>query len=325
MNIVQIGYGYWGTNVARNIMTSKKASLCGICDFNADSVERAKAAFGDHVEYDLDYKRFLSNPEIDAFAVAIQVALDVLNAGKHLFIEKPMATNAKRAQDICDLASKKGRIVHCDHIMVYHPIIRYIKNMYDSGDLGDLIYYDVNRVNLGPIRTDVNAMLDLAVHDLAVLDYLSGGKEPYQVEAIGEKRYGGQETLTYLTMKYPGFLAHVKSSWISPLKERRIVIGGTKKMLVFDDMKSVDKLTIYDQGIVQKEDTDEYGLYEFKVRTGDMHIPYIPHEDSLRNSIEHFADCVVNGTPSKSGPEQAMRVVNILDKALERLSCGQEA
>lgn len=225
-------------------------------------------------EYALDYKKYLDDPKVDAFAVVIQtepsyqVALDVLRSGKHLFIEKPMASNAQRAEDICRAAEENRRIVHCDHIMVYHPIIRYIKKMVDSGELGDMIYFDVSRINLGPIRMDVNSMLDLAVHDLAVIDYLSGGKEPYHVEAIGEKCYGEQETLTYLTMKYPGFLAHVKSSWISPLKERRVMIGGTKKMLIFDDMRLVDKLTIYDQGIVKKDKGDEYGAYEFKVRTG---------------------------------------------------------
>lgn len=330
INIVQVGYGYWGTNVARNIAASDKTNLYAMCDFDPAKVQRAKNTLGEGPLYSTDYKEFLNDDKVDAFAVAIQtepsyhVAMDVLNAGKHLFIEKPMATNAQRAQDICELGEKMNRIVHCDHIMIFHPIIRYIKNMYDTGELGDMMYFDVDRVNLGPIRTDVNAMLDLAVHDLAVLDFLSGGKEPIEVDAIGEKRYGEQETLTYLTMKYPGFIAHLKSSWISPLKERRTVIGGTKKMLVFDDMKTIDKLTIYDQGIVKREDDDAYGLYEFKVRTGDMLIPYIPFQDALRNSIEHFAECVVSGTPSEAGPQQALRVVRTLDRAMASMRGQKE-
>ena len=325
INVVQVGYGYWGTNVARNLMAARNANLYDICDSRQESLDKARKVYLDTVEYSLEYQKYLDDPRVDAFAVVIQtepsyqVALDVLAAGKHLFIEKPMASNTKRAEDICRLANEKGRIVHCDHIMVYHPIIRYIKNMVDSGELGDLIYFDVSRINLGPIRMDVNSMLDLAVHDLAVIDYLSGGQEPFHVEAIGEKRYGEQETLTYLTMKYPGFLAHIKSSWISPLKERRVMIGGTKKMLIFDDMRRVDKLTIYDQGIIKKEKGDEYGAYEFKVRTGDILVPFIPHEDALRNSVEHFADCVQSGRPSLSGPEQALRVTKILDAAMDRL------
>ena len=213
----------------------------------------------------------------------------------------------------------EGKCIHCDHIMVHHPIERYIKGLIDSGELGDLIYYESSKANLEPIKADINAMLDLAVHDIAVLDYLSGGLEPDFIEAIGEKMYGEQETLTFLTMRYPGFLAHIKSSWISPLKERRTIIGGTKKMLVFDDVKVVDKLAIYDQGIVHRDTGSGYGEYEFKVRTGDMVAPYIPYEEPLRISVEHFADCVVKGERSITGAEQAVRVVKILDSALLRL------
>jgi predicted dehydrogenase len=325
INVVQVGYGYWGPNVAKNIMASKNVNLHAICDIYESCLDKAKVLYSNNVNYSADYRTFLSNPEIDAFAVVIQtepsyqVALDVLNAGKHLFIEKPMASNSERAQQICELADKKGLVVHCDHIMIYHPIIREIKRMYDNGELGDLVYFDINRTNLGPIRMDVNSMLDLAVHDLAIIDWISDGKQPYHIEAIGEKRYGNQETLTYLTMKYPGFLAHIKSSWISPLKERRIVICGTKKMVIFDDMRSVDKLTVYDQGIIERDKNDEYGNYEFKVRTGNIVIPFINHEDALRNSIEHFVSCIKQKGRSLSGPEQALRVIKILDQAMSKL------
>ena len=324
-NIVQIGYGYWGTNVARNLMASKNVRLHAVCDMSTQNLNKAKTALGDGVEYSIDYQKYLSDDNIDAFAVVIQtepsyqVALDILNAGKHLFIEKPMASNAERAKHISSLATEKNLVVHCDHIMVFHPIIREIKRMYDNGELGELIYFDFSRTNLGPIRMDVNSMLDLAVHDLAIIDYISGGQEPIHIEAIGEKRYGNQETLTYLTMKYPGFLAHIKSSWISPLKERKIVIGGTKKMIIFDDMRLVDKLAVYDQGIIERDAGDEYGHYEFKVRTGDIIIPFIAHEDALKNSIEHFVSCVQNKTDSLAGAKQALRIIKILDKAMTLL------
>jgi predicted dehydrogenase len=326
LNVVLIGYGYWGTNVARNIAAAKNTRLCAICDSSEAKLEKAKATYLDRVEYSSDYKKYLHDPNIDAFALVIQtepsywVAMEIINAGKHLFIEKPMAVNAGRAEELMLLAKENGVIIHCDHIMVFHPIIRYVKKMYDEGELGELIYFDISRINLGPIRMDVNSMLDLAVHDLAVIDYISGGKEPYHIEAMGEKRFGEQETLTYLTMKYDGFIAHVKSSWISPLKERRMIIAGTKKMVVFDDMKLVDKLTIYDHGIVPIESGEDYGAYEFKVRTGDILIPYIQHEDALKLSVEHFGSCVQERRPSLAGPEQAVRVIKILDKAVEKLA-----
>ena len=323
VNIVQIGYGYWGANVARNIAASEKTNLRAIVDTRKDRLHLAERNFQSLVEYQTDFTPYLDDPNVDAFALAIQtepsfeIAEKIMNAGKHLFIEKPMASNAQNAVALTELSKKKNVVLHVDHIMLYHPIIRKIKQMYDAGELGDLIYFDISRMNLGPIRLDVNAMLDLAVHDLAVIDYISGGKEPYHVEAIGEKHYGNQETLTYLTLKYEGFLAHVKSSWISPIKERRTMIGGTKKMVIFDDMKTVDKLTIYDQGIVDA--SEEYGQYEFKARSGDITIPYIPQEDALRNSIEHFAYCVENNLQSISNGDHGVKVIRILDEAKRKL------
>ena len=326
INVVQIGYGYWGSNVARNINLSRKTNLVALIDSDSKRLDAAEATFNGHVAVSDDYTRYLTDPNIDAFALAIQtepsfeIAKQIIRNGKHLFIEKPMAENTDKAIILNDLAKAQHVVLHVDHIMLFHPIIRRIKEMYDSGELGDLIYFDVSRMNLGPIRKDVNAMLDLAVHDLAVIDFISGGEEPYRVEAIGEKHYGNQETLTYLTLKYPGFLAHVKSSWISPIKERRTIIGGTRKMVIFDDMKTIDKLTIYDQGII--EQGTEYGQYEFKARSGDITIPYIPQEDALRNSIEHFAQCIENKTESIADGEHGIKIIRILDEAREKLKAN---
>ena len=324
VNIVQIGYGYWGTNVARNIMQSRETNMIALSDAVPSRLTAAENVYGSAIpDYTADYEKYLGDPNVDAFALVIQtepsfeVARQILKAGKHLFIEKPMASDAARAEELTRLAHENNVILHTDHIMIFHPIIRYIKKMYDDGALGDLIYFDISRMNLGPIRKDVNAMMDLAVHDLAVIDYISGGKEPYHVEAIGEKHYGSQETLTYLTLKYDGFLAHIKSSWISPIKERRTMIGGTKKMVIFDDMKTMDKLTIFDQGII--ETGEEYGAYEFKARSGDITIPYIPQEDALRNSIEHFAGCIRDGQESLANGEQGIKVIRILDRAKGKL------
>ena len=329
VNIVQIGYGYWGTNVARNIMQSRETNMIALSDAVPSRLTAAENVYGSAIsEYTADYEKYLNDPNVDAFALVIQtepsfeVAEKILKAGKHLFIEKPMASDAARAEELTRLAHENNVILHTDHIMIFHPIIQYIKKMYDDGVLGDLIYFDISRMNLGPIRKDVKAMMDLAVHDLAVIDYISGGKEPYHVEAIGEKHYGSQETLTYLTLKYDGFLAHIKSSWISPIKERRTMIGGTKKMVIFDDMKTMDKLTIFDQGII--ETGEEYGAYEFKARSGDITIPYIPQEDALRNSIEHFAGCIRDGHESLANGEQGIKVIRILDRAKEKLAASSQ-
>lgn len=328
INIVQIGYGYWGTNVARNIALSQKTRLRALVDMSEDRRQAARTAYQSQVEIQSDYHAYLNDPDVDAFALAIQtepafeVAREILSAGKHLFLEKPIAETAEKAEVLTQLAEEKGLILHVDHIMLFHPIIRKIKKMYDDGDLGSLLYFDFSRMNLGPIRKDVNAMIDLAVHDLAVIDFISGGVEPFHVEAIGAKHYGKQETLTYLTLNYPGFLAHVKSSWIAPIKERRTIVGFSKKMVIFDDMKTVDKLTIYDHGII--ETGEEYGAYEFRARSGDILIPFIPAEDALRNSIEHFADCVVSGKPSIANGRHGIKIARILDEARAKLAASSE-
>lgn len=194
--------------------------------------------------------------------------------------------------------------------------------MITSGELGKIMYIDISRVNLGPIRKDINAMLDLAVHDIAVIDYLLDGLEPDFMNAYGTKFYGTQETITYLSMKCKDVLININSSWISPVKVRRTLIGGTKKMVVFDDVKSDDKLTIYDCGINIAQG-NEYGEYEYKTRTGDIYIPHIPFEDSLQNSLEHFAECVEKGHPSLSGPDQSIRVMHILENAQNLLNNSQ--
>ena len=321
MNVVHVGYGYWGSNVVKNLARAKDVNLAAICDMNAAQLPKAKAIYGDKIRYESSITTFLNDPDVDAFCLAVQtepsfeMAKDILNAGKHLFIEKPIATNAERARILTDLAKEKGLILHCDHIMIYHPVIRYIKKMIDSGELGEITNIEVLRSNLGPIRRDVNAMMDLAVHDIAVVDYLTGGKEPVSVHAVGEIMYGQQEALTFLSMKYNGFIVHIKSSWVSPVKERTTLVCGTKKMVIFDDVRNMDKLSVFDCGLVKKDENDAFALYDYKVRNGDIIAPYIPQEDALLNSVEHFVNCVKTKTQSLSGGEQSVKVMKILDKA----------
>ena len=318
---VHVGYGYWGANIVKNIMQSNILDLSGVCDKRESQLAKAQGIYGDRVRYEKSYKQFLDSPDVDAFVLSVQtepsfeIAQEILNAGKHLFIEKPIATNAERAKVLTRIAAKNNLVLHCDHIMIYHPIIQYIKEIMGSGELGEITSIEVSRANLGPVRRDVTAMMDLAVHDIAVVDYLTDGKEPLTVHAEGETLYGQQEALTFLTMKYDGFIVHIKSSWVSPVKERKTTICGTKKMVIFDDLRSMDKLSIFDRGLVRMDKEDAYGLYEYKVRTGDITVPFIPQEDALFNSIEHFANCIMTGTQSLSGGEQSVRVMKVLDKA----------
>jgi predicted dehydrogenase len=283
----------------------------------------ARNVYVEQVLYETDYRNLLSNPEIHAIAVAVEtsahfrVVKDVLNSGKHVYVEKPFTSTVQEAEELTRLAADKGLIIHVDHIMVYHPCIQKIRELVAAGDLGDFLYVDAMRMNLGQIKKDVSAMADLAVHDLSIIDYLSEGKEPFYIKAVGEKKYNPKESLTFLMLRYQDFIAHIQSSWISPLKERRLIVAGTKKMVVFDDMKpTTEKLTVYDKGVDVLAGCEfEYADYAVKTRVGDIWIPYIPEQDALFNSIDHFAACIESGKPSLSGPEQAIRVLKVLEEA----------
>ena len=324
MKAVLIGYGYWGPNLAKNLKVNKDIEFYGICDVDKNKLQKARSVYGQTLIYTSDYMEFVNIEEVDAFIIAVpteysfSIAMEALEVGKHVFIEKPIATTVERAEKLIAKAKEKKCVIHCDHIMIYHPVIRYIKNMMDKGELGDLLYIDITRTNLGPIRKDINAMLDLAVHDIAVINYLANNPDFEDVHVMGKKCYGQQESLTFLNIKYHDFIASIKSSWISPIKERRTVIAGTKKMVIFDDVTIDDKLTIYDKGI-EVQDSDEYGEYETHTRLGDVIIPHIGMEDSLQNSIVHFVECIRNGEESLSGGEQSLHVMKVLENASKQL------
>ena len=328
MNIALIGYGYWGPNVAKNIFANKKLKLHTICDLKQVRLEKAHNLYVEQFRYETDYHKILSNPDINAVAIVVetsahfQVVKDALNAGKHVYVEKPFTSTVREAEELTRLAVSRGLIIHVDHIMMYHPCIQKIRELIVAGELGDLLYIEAMRMNLGQIKKDVSAMADLAVHDLSIIDYLSDGKEPFYIKAVGEKKYNPKESLTFLMLRYQDFIAHIQSSWISPLKERKLIVAGTKKMVVFDDIKqTTEKLMIYDKGVdVMSCDDVEYEDYAVKIRVGDIWIPYIPEQDALFNSINHFAACIESGKSSASGPEQAIRVLKILEQAEQTMN-----
>jgi len=322
INIGLIGFGYWGPNVAKNLFNNPEYNLDTICDYDNERIEKAKSIYIEQVKYESDYRVLLEDKSIEAIAIAVEtsghykIAKEALLAGKHIYVEKPFTSTLEEAKELNDLALELGLIVHVDHIMIFHPIIQKIKSLIDSGELGDILYIEGIRLNLGQIKKDVSAMWDLAVHDLSIIDYLSDGKEPYYISSIGEKIYNPKESLVFLSLRYKGFIAHIQSSWISPLKERKVVVAGTKKMVVFDDMKIGEKLMIYDKGVnVISGENIEYIDYAVKIREGDVLIPYIPQEDALYNSLNHFLECILEKKQSISGPSQAIRLLNILNQA----------
>lgn len=327
LNVALIGFGYWGPNVARNIHTNPQLNLHTICDIKPDRLEKAKSIYIAQTNYESDYATLLTNPDIHAIAIVVETSghytlvKKALYAGKHVYVEKPFTSTVKEAEELEKLAKELNLIIHVDHIMIFHPVIQKIKSLMNKGELGEILFIDAMRMNLGQIKKDVSAMWDLAIHDLAIIDYLMDGKEPFYINSVGEKYYNPKESLCFLTLRYQGFISHIQSSWISPLKERKLIVAGTKKMVVFDDMKVSEKLMIYDKGVnVISGDDVEYDDYVVKTRDGDVWIPYVKQEEALYNSINHFRECVVTNKQSISNPNQAIRLLKILELADEKMN-----
>lgn len=315
-----VGYGYWGPNVARNLNANKDYNFKIICDKKQDRIDKAKNMYAESLSYTLEFEDLINDKEIDMIALAVEtsahyeLAKKVIESGKHVYVEKPFTDNVKQAEELKLLAEQKGVLIHVDHIMVYHPVIRKIKELVDNGELGDIIYFDCSRINLGQLKNDVSSMWDLSVHDLSIIDYITDGKFPTHIKAIGKKAYSSKESITFLTLDFEDFIANITASWLSPIKERRIIIAGTKKMLVYDDVDVLNKLIVYDKGFDYIGDM-EYEEYVTKSRIGEGIIPKLDQYDALYNSLEHFRQCICNNVQSETNADAAIRVIKILEEA----------
>lgn len=326
LKVALIGYGYWGPNVAKQLYRNKNYRFKTICDLKTERLEKAKELYADSIKYTEDYKTILADPEIDLVALAVEtsshykIAKEALLSGKHIYVEKPFTDNVAQAEELKRIASEKNLYIHVDHIMVYHPAIRKIKEIIDNGDLGDILYVSCYRQNLGNVKNDVNAMWDLSVHDLSVIDYLADGAHVKFVKALGEKVYSSRESITFLSVQYDRFIANITANWISPIKERKMIIAGTKKMLVYDDVDVINKLIVYDKGFDKTPIKDmEYDEFVVKSRIGDAVIPKLEQSDALYNSLDHIRNCIENKQESLTNADAAIRVIKILELANEDL------
>lgn len=320
ISIALIGYGYWGPNVAKNIYGNKNWDFIAICDKKTDRLNIAKNLYAESLNYTTDANEVINDSRIDAIALAVEtsahfeLAKNALLAGKHIYVEKPFTDNVAQAKELKQIATEKGLKIHVDHIMVYHPAIRKIKQIIDSGDIGEIIWMDCSRLNLGQIKNDVSSMWDLSVHDLAIVDYLTNGAQVKNVKAMGTKTYSQRESITQLVVQYDTFFASMRASWISPIKERKMIVAGTKKMIVYDDVDVVNKLIVYDKGFDIGPEI-EYSDFVVRARNGDAIIPKLTVEDALFNSLEHFRTCITNNTDSLTNEDAAINVIKILEMA----------
>jgi len=316
-----IGYGYWGPNLVRSMFETVETSVVAVSDMREERLRLVHSRYP-AVEVTTDHQRLLENPEIDAIAIATPVhahyelALQALQAGKHVLVEKPITSNSQQALRLIDEAERRGLVLCVDHTIVYTGAVRKIKDMIDSGRLGDIYYYDSTRINLGLFQRDVDVIWDLAVHDLAIMGYVLPSA-PCAVAATGINHVtGGTENLAYLTMFFEeNLIAHVNVNWLSPVKIRRTLIGGSKQMIVYDDMEPSEKVKIYDKGITINSGTDS--LYNALVgyRSGDMFAPQLDVSEALKVELQHFAHCIATRATPLTDGYAGLQVVRILESA----------
>jgi predicted dehydrogenase len=312
-----VGLGYWGPNLARNFAAIPGCELTWCCDSSPEAQSRIRAAFPS-VPVAGDVDELLRDPGLDAIAITTPVpshaelAVRVLEGGKHCLVEKPLAQSVADAQRVVAAADATGRILMVGHLLEYHPGIQQLKALADAGELGDRIYYIYgNRLNLGKLRSDENALWSLGAHDVSVVLYLAG-EEPTEVSARGESYVRpGVEDVVFCFMRVPsGLSAHLHLSWLDPHKERRFTVVGSRRMATFDDMAIEGKLTVYDKGF----DEDARGYGEYITRAGDSWSPRVPNVEPLRVECEHFIDCIRSGGRPRSNGASGLRVVGVLEQ-----------
>jgi predicted dehydrogenase len=312
-----VGLGYWGPNLARNFAALPGSELRWCCDASADVRARVAPQFpGARITSDLD--DLLADPELDAIVLATPVpthaelAVTVLSAGKHCFVEKPLAQSVADAERAVAAAGAAKRILMVGHLLEYHPGVRKLKELAIGGELGEIYYIYGNRLNLGQLRADENALWSLGAHDVSVVLLLADGEEPTEVVAHGESYVrNGVEDVVFCFLRFQsGLSAHLHLSWLDPHKERRFTVVGSRRMATFDDMALEGKVTIYDKGF----DENAQGYGEYITRSGDIYSPRLPNAEPLRLECEEFLASIVEGRPPRSDGASGLRVVRVLER-----------
>jgi predicted dehydrogenase len=324
VNFGVIGYGYWGPNVARNLTSLEGSQLLAIAELSPAARKRAQKAYPG-IKVTPDAADVMTSPEIDAVAIITPVwthyelAKTALENGKHVFVEKPFTSNTDQGEGLIELAQKKNLRIMVDHTFLFTGAVRKIRQLLDEGILGKLYYYDSTRVNLGLFQHDVNVLWDLAPHDLSIMDYLIG-TNPEAVVATGQNHLNCHEDVAFMTLYFPEkVIAHINVNWLSPVKMRTTLIGGEKKMLVWNDLEADEKVKVYDKGV---DITNREGVYELLVnyRSGDMWSPQLEQIEALRQELSYFAECISSNRDPFNDGCAGLRVVRMLEAANESLS-----
>lgn len=323
-----IGYGYWGPNIVRNFVAHPDCQVVAVCDKSPAALARV-ASRHPGVRTVINADEIIGSSEIDAVAIITPVswhyplAKKALENGKHVFIEKPFTATSAQAEELIEIAERKNLQIMVDHTFLFTGAVRKMKQLIDEGALGPLYYYDSTRVNLGLFQHDVNVLWDLAPHDLAIMDYLIGLK-PELVVATGRAHVNSLEDVAYLTVYFPGsVIAHINVNWLSPVKVRTTLVGGQRKMLVWNDLDPTEKIRVYDKGADVRT---EQGVHQLLVsyRSGDMWAPKIEELEALQLESRYFLDCVMDGTRPFNDGHAGLRVVKLLEAAEQSLRQHKE-
>lgn len=319
-----VGFGYWGSNLARNLDRIAGCELIWCCDVDAARLDRAQSAFP-HLRTAGDLDVLLGDPSLDAVAIATPVASHAslaekaIEAGKHCFVEKPLAQTTRSAERLVAGAAESGRVLMVGHLLEYHPAIVALAGLVAGGELGEIHYVHSRRLNLGKLRADENALWSLGAHDVSAILRLTG-EAPIEVSARGESYVrNGVEDVVFGHLRFPsGVSAHIHLSWLDPHKERRLTVVGSRRMATFDDMATQGKLTVFDKGFdLGRDEADDY-----VVRSGPSRLPSFGDEEPLRLELEHFVECVAAGRRPRSDGNSGARVVAVLEALQRSLEAG---
>jgi predicted dehydrogenase len=321
-----IGFGYWGPNLVRNFAECPGAAVRAVCDVRPERLDQARRRYP-AVRTTTSPADLLADPSVDAVVIAtpvdrhFELALAALESGRHVLVEKPMASTSAQASRLVDEAARRRLVLMVDHTFVYTGAVRKMRELTASGELGELYYYDSVRINLGLFQHDVNVLWDLAVHDLAIMDYVLG-RQPTAVSATGLSHLRDQpENIAYMTMFFDGALiAHVHVNWLSPVKVRRTLVGGSRRMVVFDDLEASEKIKVYDRGISVNPSPENVYQMLIGYRAGDMWAPQIAVGEALSVEAAHFVECVTAGRRPTTDGEAGLRVVRLLESATESMA-----
>ena len=316
-----VGYGYWGPNLVRNFASNESSRVIAVSDLDAAKLSTCVRRHPE-ISTTSDFSELLRNPQVDAIAIAtpvhthFELALSALNAGKHVLVEKPLAQTSDQVRRLVDEADRRGLTLMVDHTFLYTPAVQKIRELMLQDQLGEIYYYDSTRSSLGLFQSDVNVIWDLAVHDLSIIQYLLD-EDPIAVSATGSSHVtGSPENMAHITLFFESkCVAHVSVNWLSPIKVRQTFVGGSKKMIVYDDLEPTEKIKVYDKGITLNAQTENAHQFRIGYRAGDMWAPHISTKEALQSEVEHFVECVSTGASPISNGLSGLRVIEVLEAA----------